>query len=98
MRRTNEEGSFISRLVKNLGLNMMWSVPGWLFLLMHFMGEWPLGLSITSFGLWILAVMVDMKGFSFEGFRIVRKDPEKENKNPYSKSGYEHEDNDLSGK
>ena len=85
MRKTARTGNFLLCLLINLLLNLEWSIPAWILLALHF---W-LGISIWWFigGLacWILSILVDMWIIGWAANCGNRKDPPKENKNPYSK-------------
>ena len=84
MRRTKRSGSWFLCLLINLVLNLEWSIPAWIMLLLHRY----IGLSIRWFIggvlLWILSILVGMwiMGWAAESGSV--KDPPKENKNPYS--------------
>ena len=86
IRRFNKGGFFLCMLI-NLLLNLEWSVPAWILLVLHF---W-LGISIWWFigGLffWFLAIMVKMWIVGWAVRCGSEKDPPKENKNPYSIKG-----------
>ena len=78
--------NFLICLAINLLLNLRWSIPAWVLLGLHFwfgislwwfigaLGAWILG---NVFWMWVLGWAIDCGN---------RKDPPKENKNPYSKS------------
>ena len=76
---------FIFSILLSLVFNLEWTVPAWIFLALHF---WK-GISLRWFGgsiiLWIVFVL--LKSFVFGSLTRAGnyKDPQKENKNPYSK-------------
>ena len=76
---------FIFSILLSLVFNLEWTVPAWIFLALHF---WK-GISLWWFGgsiiLWIVFVL--LKSFVFGSLTRAGnyKDPQKENKNPYSK-------------
>ncbi len=84
MRRTKHTGSFLLCLLINMALNLEWSIPAWILLAIHI---W-LGISIWWFigalVFWILGIVLGMWLMGWAADCGNRKDPPKENKNPYS--------------
>ena len=84
MRKTKRAGSFFACLLINLLFNLEWSIPAWILLVLHL---W-LGISIWWFigglGLWVLRILAGMWLMGWARDCGNRKDPPKENKNPYS--------------
>lgn len=84
MRKIRRSGNFLASLVINLLLNLEGSIPAVILLGLHF---W-LGISIWWFvgalALWILSLIVTMRFLGWAADCGRRKDPPRENKNPYS--------------
>ena len=84
MRRSKRGGGFLLGLIINLLLNLEWSIPAWILLGLHI---W-LGISIWWFvgaiGCWILSTLSIMWLVGWAVASGNKKDPPKENKNPYS--------------
>ena len=84
MGRWKQIGSFLTGLLINMLLNLEWSIPAWILLGLH---AW-LGIRIRWFAaamiLWILRVLAGMWLMGWASSCGSRKDPPKENKNPYS--------------
>ncbi len=79
---------FFAALGINLIFNLEWTIPAWILLALHFIFEISLWYFAGAIALWVIGVAVKTIVFS----RLIREgnrpDPPKENKNPYSSSGY----------
>ena len=84
MRKTKRSGSFLLCLLINLLLNLEWSIPGLILLMLHGWLGISLWWSIGALGLWILRVLAGMWLMGWAAHCSRQKDPPKENKNPYS--------------
>lgn len=84
MRMRRRGSGFLLTLMINLLLDLFGSIPAWICLALHF---W-LGISIWWFiialGLWIVGNMLWMCFLGWAHRCGRRRDPPKENKNPYS--------------
>jgi hypothetical protein len=75
-------------LLINLVLNLEWSIPAWILLLLHFIFDISILWFVGAIALWVVGVGVKTAVFSWLIREGNRPDPPKENKNPYSSSGY----------
>jgi len=89
MRKKTRSGSnFFSAVIINLVFNLEWTIPAWILLALHFWLKISIWWFVGAIALWIIFVMIKTIVFSW----LVRvgniPDKPKENKNPYSSSGY----------
>ncbi len=77
-------GKFILCLLLNMIMTLEWSIPAWVFLVLHFVIGLPLWVFFVSLGLWIFGIILWMKFIGFATKSSNTPDPVKENKNPYS--------------
>ena len=84
MRRTGRRGNFFLCMVINLLLNLEWSIPAWILLALHVWLDISIWWFIGGLFLWLLRVLLGMWFVSWASACGSRKDPPKENKNPYS--------------
>ena len=84
MRQTRRAGNFLFNLLLNLLLNAEGALPAVLLLLLHFALDWSLWWAAAALGLWILIVALRTLFLRFAVRCGNRKDPPRENKNPYS--------------
>ena len=73
-------------LIINLLLNLHWSIPAWILLGLHFWLRISIWWFIGSIAFWILSIGLGMCIMKWAAGCSNRKDPPKENKNPYSKT------------
>ena len=76
---------FLIFLIINLASSLEWSIPAWIFLILHFARGWSISLFWAALLIWILITAIKMLLFSVAS-RIggSGKTAELENKNPYS--------------
>ncbi len=67
-----------------MGLNIMYSVPAWIFLVLHFWLDIPIWLFWVALCVWILGIIIWMLIIGWAEKCSNIPDPPKENKNPYS--------------
>ena len=84
MRKTKRSGGFLLCLIINLLLNLGWSVPAWVLLALHFWLDISIWWFVGGLAFWILCVLADMWLIGWAARCAGEKDPQKENKNPYS--------------
>lgn len=84
MRKTNRGGNFFLALLFNLLLNLEWSVPAWILLLLHYTLGWSIRWFWIALGLWVIDILFWMKVYGWAAKCGNEPDPPKENKNPYS--------------
>ena len=84
MRRTSRSGSFILCLLFNMLLNLEGLIPAAVFLVLHFLFDWPIRWSALAAALWVAWLILWMLFVGFAGRCSRIPDPPKENKNPYS--------------
>ena len=84
IRRTRRSGGFGLCLLLNMLLNLEWTIPAWILLVLHFWLNWSIWWFVLALGLWILNILFWMKLMGWAGDCASQKDPPKENKNPYS--------------
>jgi hypothetical protein len=84
MRRTKRSESWLLCLLINLLLNLEWSIPAWILLMLHVYLDLSIWWFVGGLLFWVLRILVGMwiMGWAAESGSV--KDPPKENKNPYS--------------
>ena len=87
MRRTKRSGSFLLCLLINLLLNIEWSIPAWILLALHIWLNISIWWFIGGLCLWLMSVLIWMWIMGWATECGNQKDPQKENKNPYSVKG-----------
>lgn len=84
MKKIKRSGNFLLALLFNMLLDIKWSMPAWVLLILHF----TIGLSpvwfFAAFGVWILSIISRMWLIGWARDCGETPDPPKENKNPYS--------------
>lgn len=85
MRRTVRNSSFWLCLLINLLLNLEWSIPAWILLALHIWLDISIWWFIGALTLWMLGILAGMWIMGWAASCGNEKDPQKENKNPYSK-------------
>lgn len=84
MRRIKRGGSFWLCLLVNMALNLEWTIPAWILLVLHFWLGWSIWWFVLALGLWIVDILFWMKVMGWAADCSNTPDPPKENKNPYS--------------
>ena len=84
----NTNSNFFCTLLINLGFNIMYSVPAWVLLALHFWLGWPIWLFWLALGLWIGGVVLWMLIIKWAAKCGDEPAPYQENKNPYSSKAY----------
>lgn len=88
MKNKNLRGSFFYCLLINLGFNIMYSVPAWILLALHFWLRLPIWLFWLALGIWIGGVILWMLIIRWAAKCGDEPTPYQENKNPYSTKSY----------
>lgn len=83
MKKLKREGGFFLCLLMNLILNLEWTIPAWILLVLHFLLDWPVWLFWAALGLWLLVIVILTGVISFAA-KCSTPTPQRENKNPYS--------------
>jgi len=84
MRRTKRGGSFWLCLLVNMVLNLEWTIPAWILLVLHFWLGWSIWWFVLALVLWIVDILFWMKVMGWAADCSNTPNPPKENKNPYS--------------
>lgn len=84
MRRAKQSKRFLLCFLLNVLLNLEWSVPAWILLVLHFWLKFSVWWFVGGLVFWILGILVDMWIIGWATACGNQKDPPKENKNPYS--------------
>lgn len=84
----NIRGGFLTSLLFNMGLNIVYSIPAWIMLAMHFWLGWPIWLFWLALGIWIGGIMLWMLIIRWAVRCGDEPPPYQENKNPYSSKPY----------
>ena len=93
MRQNRRIGSVLLCFSFNLLLNLRWSIPAWIALVLHLWLGVSLRWFIGGLAFWILSTLAGMWLVGWAAECGNEKDPPKENKNPYSSKniGDDHE-------
>ena len=84
MRRTKRSGSFLLCFLINLLLNLEWSIPAWILLGLYVLFDISIWWFVGAVAFWITSILTGMWLMGWAAKNGNRKDPPKENKNPYS--------------
>ena len=82
--RTKRKSGFILCLLINMLLNYKGMIPAVVLLVLHFILNWSLWLSIAAFGAWLLWLILWMYLIGWTERYDNTPEPQKKNKNPYS--------------
>lgn len=80
----NNKGSFLLTLLFSLISNILWSIPAWILLVLHFVIDISIVWFICAISLWVILLIVSAWMIKFANKCSNIPDPPKENKNPYS--------------
>lgn len=85
--KTKKSGKgFLLSILISLMFNLEWTVPAWVFLVLHLLKGISLWWFLGSMILWVIIVALRILVFDSLTRAGDYKDPPKENKNPYSKT------------
>ena len=89
MKKNRPKGNgFFSALLINLVFDLEWTIPAWLLLGAHFIFKISIWWFVGALAVWIIGVAIKTAVFSWLIHVGNIHDPPKENKNPYSSTGY----------
>lgn len=88
MRRTKYSGSFFIMLLFNILINIEWSLPAWILLILHFVIDLSIWWFIAALVLWIVFILLWMLVIGGAAKCGSEPTPYRENKNPYSAGKY----------
>ena len=86
---------YVLSFVLSLLLRWYWSVPAWILLVLHFTAGISLWWFVGAFALYVTGVRVYVHIISWLVRMGNSDEPEKKNKNPYSKGTKERKNNDI---
>lgn len=84
MRKTSFRGNMLLVWLLNLLLNLQWSIPAWILLIMHFLFGWSLWWFWIALAAWILLTAFFTLFIGWSNKCSNMPDPPRKNKNPYS--------------
>ncbi|MDD6395341.1 MAG: hypothetical protein PUB37_04065 [Firmicutes bacterium] len=84
MRKTSFSGSLIAVWLLNLLLNLQWSIPAWILLILHFQFGWSIWFFWAALAAWILFTLIFTLFIRQANRCSNTPDSPKQNKNPYS--------------
>ena len=84
----DRKGGFLTALIFNMGLNIMYSVPAWILLALHFWLGIPIWLFWLTLGMWIGGIIIWMLVIRWSANCSSEPTLYRENKNPYSAKAY----------
>lgn len=84
-RRLRSAGRFFLTLLLNLLFHLRRSIPAWVLLALHYLLDWRILWFWLALGVWVAAEAVYMLLFSWAVRSGNEPDPERPNRNPYSK-------------
>ena len=88
MRQPKRQSGFILSLLLTLLLNLEWTIPAWICLVLHFIVGLSLWYFVAALGLWVLIIFTKSLILRLLNKAGNYKDPPKDNKNPYSAKAY----------
>lgn len=83
MRRMRNSGNFFLCLLLNMLMNLEWTIPAWILLVLYFVLDWSILWFWLALGLWVLDILI-MMGIMRWASTAEGPDRPRENKNPYS--------------
>lgn len=83
MRMTKHIGNFFITFLFNLLINLHWSLPAWVLLVLHYTSDWRILWFWIAIGVWLLSIFLWMGFIKFAANSSAEKQY-RENKNPYS--------------
>lgn len=86
--RYRRRSNFPIAYLVNLALNFEWSVPAWILLVLHFKLGVPMWCFWTALILWLAVILAHSLFLHWVYNQPDAPSPPKENKNPYSQTGY----------
>lgn len=97
MRKTSRNGTFIVNLIINVLINIEWSIPAWILLILHFVTGISLWWFVGALALWFLLIGLCMIFISLANKNAEMPKTEWENKNPYSAKEFPFVDDNGKG-
>ncbi len=91
MKRTSNPGGWLLGLLVSMLLNLLWTIPAWVLLGMHFWLGWSILWFWIALGAWLGITVLWMVVLSWAGKCSSQPDQPKENKNPYSAKNFSGE-------
>ena len=88
MRQPKRQSGFVLSVLLTLLFNLEWTIPAWLLLAAHFIFRISIWWFAGALILWVIGVAIKTAVFSWLIHVGNIPDPPKENKNPYSSTGY----------
>ncbi|MEE1012224.1 MAG: hypothetical protein U0L11_09375 [Acutalibacteraceae bacterium] len=88
MKNRPKGNGFFSALLINLVFDLEWTIPAWLLLAAHFIFKISIWWFVGTLAVWVIGVAIKTAVFSWLIHVGNIPDPPKENKNPYSSTGY----------
>ena len=88
VRRTKYTGSFFIMLLFNILINIEWSLPAWILLILHFVIGLSIWWFVAALALWIVFILLWMLVIGAAAKCGSEPAPYRENKNPYSAGKY----------
>ncbi len=84
MKKTDKDLGIILAIIINLVLNLEWSIPAWIALILYFTIHIPIYIFWALLLIWILWIVLTTIFLGYITKLGNERDMEKENKNPYS--------------
>ena len=84
MKQKSTPGGWLLGLLVSMLLNLLWTIPAWILLAMHFLLGWSIIWFWIALGVWLGITVLWMVVLNWAGKCSNQPDPPKENKNPYS--------------
>ena len=84
-----QSSGFGMSLLWNFLLNLSWSLPAWILLILHFYRGWSIIWFWIALSAWLIIVLIASFGLKFVHKCSTAEKPFRENKNPYSSGSYE---------
>ena len=88
MKKRPQGNGFFSALLINLVFDLEWTIPAWLLLAAHFIFDISLWWFAGALAVWVIGVAIKTAVLSWLVHIGNIPDPPKENKKPYSSTGY----------
>ena len=88
VRQTKYSGCFLIVLLFNILINIEWSLPAWILLILHFVIDLSIWWFIAALALWIVFILLWMLVIGAAAKCGSEPTPYRENKNPYSAGKY----------
>lgn len=85
--RAGKGGGFLTSLILNFAVNLGWTVPAWVLLILHYVTKLSIWLFWGAIGVFVLVIIITTAAIFMAAKSGDAPEAEKQNVNPYSNRG-----------